>query len=71
MDARTESCRASKPTAMQDDVVDHAVPVLRLVEAERTAQVFLASRFRLASRVTHLHVHFQGLPKKRAGGTSV
>lgn len=50
---------------MQHDVIDHVVLVLGLVEAERAAQVFLMSRFRLAGRVTRLHVHFKGFPNKR------
>ena len=49
---------------MQDYVVNHVVLVLRLVQAEGAAEVFLMSRFRLVDMVASLHVHLQGSPKK-------
>lgn len=52
------SCRGFELTAMQDDVIDHVVLVLGLVEAEGAAEVPLMRGSRLPCRVTHLHVHF-------------
>lgn len=49
---------------MQDDVVDHVVLVLGLVETEGAAEVSLVSRFRLEGMVASCHVHLQGPPKE-------
>lgn len=49
---------------MQDDVINHVVLVLGLVEAEGTAKILLMSRFGLTGGVAHLYVHLQGFSKE-------
>ena len=49
---------------MEDDVIDHVVLVLGVVEAERTAEGFLMRWLHLAARMTHLLVQIQGFSCK-------
>jgi len=49
---------------MEDDVIDHVVLVLGVVQAEGTAKGLLVGWLHLAGRVTHLLVQIQGFTDK-------